>query len=154
MWRWSPVVPQVLTQFIVFSTYVEVIPTSTPSIEAASSILHVCGGDPKPIVDFDPTLSYSPRMWRWSQKMAMYKRHPTVFSTYVEVILSLLLYTTTYMGILHVCGGDPFKIIFISKWIEYSPRMWRWSKGISVFEDQYGVFSTYVEVIHISCVHF
>ena len=34
---------------VVFSTYVEVIPSGTSSLKKLRSILHVCGGDPKAV---------------------------------------------------------------------------------------------------------
>ena len=50
-------------------------------------ILHVCGGDPSPVL-------------QWALIVA-------VFSTYVEVILTLMSNVVQLMSILHVCGGDP-----------------------------------------------
>ena len=72
---------------MVFSTYVEVIPVTPSAPLSISSILHVCGGDPMPLV--------------------MMPNGVNVFSTYVEVILVAPLVTVIMSGILHVCGGDP-----------------------------------------------
>ena len=52
-----------------------------------NGILHVCGDDPLP--------------------MSMPKKHDIVFSTYVEMILKLILSDVWHLGILHVCGDDP-----------------------------------------------
>ena len=70
----------------------------------------------------------------------------SVFSTYVEMILSLaelrmllqsilhvcgddpcflILMTIVYWGILHVCGDDPSSSCCRISLILYSPRMWR-----------------------------
>ena len=68
-------------------------------------ILHVCGGDPRFVFTA--------------------QRAPTVFSTYVEVILTLIENSLIGLCILHVCGGDPdLKKLYCSL-DEYSPRMWR-----------------------------
>ena len=103
MWRWSsPRIAAVIAR-IVFSTYVEVIPTSLKVAATFSSILHVCGGDPcfKP---FKPAIWwYSPRMWRWSLEWQIHKRLKNVFSTYVEVILWQWHYILGSLGILHTC---------------------------------------------------
>ena len=48
---------------------------------------------------------------------------------------------------LHVCGGDPEN--GIDKFLDeiFSPRMWRWSYPHWKYMEQFGIFSTYVEVI-------
>ena len=46
MWRWSCTGKFDLSDRLVFSTYVEVIPSSTWKQKVCWSILHVCGGDP------------------------------------------------------------------------------------------------------------
>ena len=48
MWRWSCSCSKVEAKKEVFSTYVEVIPFGTLYLVKTGSILHVCGGDPKP----------------------------------------------------------------------------------------------------------
>ena len=48
-----------------------------------------------------------------------------VFSTYVEVILSIFYGAKRRRGILHVCGGDPEQHDIETKEDWYSPRMWR-----------------------------
>ena len=59
--------------------------------------------------------------------MTIFAMKADVFSTYVEVILVMLLALKTYQSILHVCGGDPLG--FDDSWAKKA------------------VFSTYVEVI-------
>ena len=49
---------------LVFSTYVEVIPTNVPVNGAENGILHVCGGDPMRNIMANIYSRYSPRMWR------------------------------------------------------------------------------------------
>ena len=49
----------------------------------------------------------------------------TVFSTYVEVILTVETDDGVEESILHVCGGDPIKLGFREAMRVYSPRMWR-----------------------------
>ena len=57
--------------------------------------------------------------------MLIYRGSFSVFSTYVEVILTLLKPDQGHRCILHVCGGDPSgKLVpVLPHW--YSPRMWR-----------------------------
>ena len=147
MWRWSYSALKILPLFSVFSTYVEVILMSQSTLVIVICILHVCGGDP--IVRPPTNISelYSPRMWRWSLSLQSRASQKCVFSTYVEVILALLLARTPHWSILHVCGGDPQHICKCSDKAWYSPRMWRWSWSIHAKRLWSAVFSTYVEVI-------
>ena len=48
-----------------------------------------------------------------------------VFSTYVEVILATHCARINSLGILHVCGGDPWDQLRQIGVQRYSPRMWR-----------------------------
>ena len=82
-------------------------------------------------------------MWRWSFKNGESSRSETVFSTYVEVILSVLVTTNLTLCILHVCGGDPVCVYCVSKASMYSPRMWRWSlsNGLS--------FPITISILHV-----
>ena len=83
----------------------EVIPDTPKKSASFCRILHVCGGDP---LGFDDS---------WAKK--------AVFSTYVEVILTITPTAGYKVSILHVCGGDPDTRIIVSKLDLYSPRMWR-----------------------------
>ena len=87
MWRWSQQKLQADELVRVFSTYVEVILSSADLKTIANSILHVCGGDPIWHINRRIINRYSPRMWRWSWTYRGISKCPSVFSTYVEVIL-------------------------------------------------------------------
>ena len=149
MWRWSSLKLQVGDTLCVFSTYVEVIPLRLCFIHVKCSILHVCGGDPKGIKASHNFFKYSPRMWRWSLYVSRSNDRNSVFSTYVEVILTLALACLVFVSILHVCGGDPNFTAQVINSNKYSPRMWRWSLYWSLEMTSHWVFSTYVEVIPI-----
>ena len=127
MWRWSWMWFLSVVKLMVFSTYVEVI--LSPLVESipTASILHVCGGDPTEVQTQNLINRYSPRMWRWSPPLSESVITLPVFSTYVEVILSVMYYDNNGTSILHVCGGDPKGKSFVKKNSKYSPRMWRWS---------------------------
>ena len=127
MWRWSFFHRFLLHDWLVFSTYVEMILNFVIEGPPVGSILHVCGDDPIWWIDMQMTLSYSPRMWRWSYKNLPKTLPQVVFSTYVEMILLFFSSTSVVIGILHVCGDDPLQ------------HIWLQSTGI--------VFSTYVEMI-------
>ena len=127
MWRWSWLWALFQTSKWVFSTYVEVILVMSSSAEMMSGFLHVCGGDPATYLRNLISNRFSPRMWRWSWKYLIHLQFLWVFSTYVEVILTI----NTRVH---------------DKW-QFSPRMWRWSyntQNALIFPH---VFSTYVEVI-------
>ena len=92
-------------------------------------------------------LVYSPRMWRSSLLQCNLVLLSNVFSTYVEVILILMINIVQLISILHVCGGHPLKDLLTRTVMLYSPRMWRSSSfGTCLWVASY-VFSTYVEVI-------
>ena len=86
-------------------------------------------------------------MWRWSHVGKVQFLASSVFSTYVEVILTKISLVRLALGILHVCGGDPKKGVRLWKEKSYSPRMWRWSLLFGARRIIEIVFSTYVEVI-------
>ena len=129
MWRWSLAYEKTDELIAVFSTYVEVILTITPTAGYKVSILHVCGGDPDTRIIVSKLDLYSPRMWRWSSKYEESEYGEIVFSTYVEVILKWSNHGRSFWSILHVCGGDPFSMDLKEQEMEYSPRMWRWSSN-------------------------
>ena len=57
--------------------------------------------------------------------MLIYQGSFTVFSTYVEVILTAKHVLHVTICVLHVCGGDPTQArrVLCRQWC--SPRMWR-----------------------------
>ena len=110
-------------------------------------ILHVCGGDPLPHLDYFGGVQYSPRVWRWSCVPPLYDHKRAVFSTCVEVILSRRPSESSKTRILHVCGGDPSKLLWSNIVLWYSPRVWRWSCFSNNMYCTAWVFSTCVEVI-------
>ena len=125
----------------------EVIPTVQYPRKWKHGILHVCGGDPLISAHKFTLAVYSPRMWRWSRTHNFFIISSDVFSTYVEVIPSIPVNLLNVMGILHVCGGDPWCGLNVDGNIRYSPRMWRWSRQEQINGKPLPVFSTYVEVI-------
>ena len=59
--------------------------------------------------------------------MLIYRGSFSVFSTSVEVILSMITCWHPCFSILHECGGDPNAIQDDKGNYLYSPRVWRWS---------------------------
>ena len=98
------------------------------------------------------SLVCSPRMWRWSQYIHLTCFFLTVFSTYVEVIRLGNHTRTVTCSVLHVCGGDPFWVLWWVFTQKCSPRMWRWSYITWFMHRCFYVFSTYVEVIFLGCI--
>ena len=94
-------------------------------------------------------LLYSPHMWRWSQRDSKVQPLDRVFSTHVEVILSLPDYDHVTRSILHTCGGDPLNKQIKELQGGYSPHMWRWSRAWNFKRLYWLVFSTHVEVIPV-----
>ena len=154
MWRWSSHQMIWLRAVQVFSTYVEVILNFLEKRLKRLGFLHVCGGDPEYLNANKRESKFSPRMWRWSSSLTKTKSGQGVFSTYVEVILTMNIHSIMFLRFLHVCGGDP-QFGFILNWLKmFSPRMWRWSQWVTFYKQKMGVFSTYVEVILINSIFF
>ena len=107
MWRWSLGGWIKSWSSIIFSTYVEVIPTCWIHSNTDWYFLHVCGGDPYLYPFANTSWAFSPRMWRWSYDYVMSPDFSMIFSTYVEVILLLWVCAPPGTNFLHVCGGDP-----------------------------------------------
>ena len=147
MWRWSPYPTNAPSTIIVFSTYVEMILKMTTYSLIYTSILHVCGDDPIASRRHLKRTRYSPRMWRWSYYHPTSIHNCLVFSTYVEMILPRFVLLYPSFRILHVCGDDPHIRCKPCYFIEYSPRMWRWSCILVLKHLTFSVFSTYVEMI-------
>ena len=147
MWRWSWHKVDATLIINVFSTYVEVILSSSNIYIGIKCFLHVCGGDPKVNVDVRLQSAFSPRMWRWSCSSYIIFPMLNVFSTYVEVIPIASSCLAWLACFLHVCGGDPMEWWKKQKNWLFSPRMWRWSWSIGAKPYPSVVFSTYVEVI-------
>ena len=147
MWRWFQLRYFNHINKAMFSTYVEVILKNFHKEIDWESVLHVCGGDPTQFIILAIKLACSPRMWRWSSTTCRLSQLHTVFSTYVEVILSSRLAVKLALGVLHVCGGDPTTDVVAKSSDLCSPRMWRWSPILRWKSCIRQVFSTYVEVI-------
>ena len=82
-------------------------------------------------------------MWRWSWAGCIDRRYRFVFSTYVEMILLVIIVLLHFFGILHVCGDDPIFLFSIRIASEYSPRMWRWSLALA------GIRSLFKSILHV-----
>ena len=147
VWRWSYQEANCTFGKNVFSTCVEVILSIFIDKHELAGILHVCGGDPGVITHLSFDERYSPRVWRWSYPTFCSHRFDRVFSTCVEVILHGKEFLKLFLGILHVCGGDPMTRHISKAQAQYSPRVWRWSSYEYQMIELHLVFSTCVEVI-------
>ena len=70
-----------------------------------------------------------------------------VISTYVEMIPFNWGDLTKHQCDLHVCGDDPDPVPQVTSSIRWSPRMWRWSQYKLIWQVDFVVISTYVEMI-------
>ena len=127
MWRWSFINSKKTFNLHVFSTYVEMIPSSEKLAKSFKCVLHVCGDDPVVQKKVDQVSECSPRMWRWSWGFSWCLSISRVFSTYVEMIPLGQILANLKSRVLHVCGDDPLLLIHWLVPISCSPRMWRWS---------------------------
>ena len=73
MWRWSLNICHFYFSFYVFSTYVEMILYDKTLERKVNCILHVCGDDPVFKSTHLKPLVYSPRMWRWSLTVLIWR---------------------------------------------------------------------------------
>ena len=105
MWRCFSNPSEFEYSAFIFSTYVEVFPTTGRARVGMRDFLHVCGGV--------------------SESMMTKKDVARIFSTYVEVFLFTdgSVYGRSYF--LHVCGGVSIGNTIIRNSTKFSPRMWR-----------------------------
>ena len=113
---------------------------------AGAGFLHVCGGVSQAVRESPRKEMFSPRMWRCFSLAQRSQSLHRVFSTYVEVFLTLEEAYQLDESFLHVCGGVSIGNFPNSTKSSFSPRMWRcFSRGNPNL--RYAcVFSTYVEV--------
>ena len=130
----------------VFSTSVEVFPTSTATASRFWRLLHVRGGvSPGRSRNFVRRVS-SPRPWRCFRARARLAHAHAVFSTSVEVFLRTMYEIDSGLSLLHVRGGVSERDARGGTRYTSSPRPWRcFYLAAQAFFSQ-SVFSTSVEV--------
>ncbi len=130
----------------IFSTYVEVFLSYKGGQLLQGDFLHVCGG----VSAFQPNVpdirKFSPRMWRCFFFQSLLWVVVEIFSTYVEVFLSLEYLHQLISNFLHVCGGVSKRINEGLTVFLFSPRMWRCFPLQRPLRLRLSIFSTYVEV--------
>ena len=89
----------------IFSTYVEVFLNVLHVLIKIPHFLHVCGGVSRMIRDRTNKNIFSPRMWRCFLRLKTERRTLIIFSTYVEVFLTYVMWNPIRVDFLHVCGG-------------------------------------------------
>ena len=130
----------------VFSTSVEVFPPSSLLIWLPIGLLHVRGGVSKNGDLLDTFNESSPRPWRCFHESATEQVSIKVFSTSVEVFLSMEKIIASSVCLLHVRGGVSDSSIVPASWVWSSPRPWRCFRIFLVHSTLSWVFSTSVEV--------
>lgn len=74
-----------------------------------------------------------------------------VFSTHVELDLSLLFSYHSHMGLLHFCGAKSSSDDVLTQKHQYSPCLWSLIFAVKVNHKCLKAFSTYVELNRKSC---
>ncbi len=131
---------------MVFSTCVEVFPSSGVRDSSHVSLLHVRGGVSTAVRKYQITRSSSPRAWRCFRYTSQGKLRGSVFSTCVEVFLKTRWRPASASGLLHVRGGVSNPGPSASDPDRSSPRAWRCFYGLATEIEDEEVFSTCVEV--------
>ena len=131
---------------LIFSTYVEVFLDTANFTEEQQNFLHVCGGVSGVVHFLGGMTIFSPRMWRCFPLYRFGWKANSIFSTYVEVFLSLYARSIAFSDFLHVCGGVSNRGFYVSERNIFSPRMWRCFRIGDGFAGSGEIFSTYVEV--------
>ena len=146
----------------VFSTSVEVFLAFGRQTEARVGLLHVRGGVSKKMTNLYQIQESSPRPWRCFSSLKRPPPRGTVFSTSVEVFLSLTDSMPLKIGLLHVRGGVSQSGRQEKGRKRSSPRPWRCFPKRPPRKRPQKVFSTSVEVFpssvssmngHVSLLH-
>ena len=146
MWRCFHYWRNTWRSTLIFSTYVEVFPLLKKHLKKHTYFLHVCGGVSHGDSVTGYAFGFSPRMWRcflWRHYAII---NVGIFSTYVEVFLTLTAIPVPFSNFLHVCGGVSARRQDFATNSWFSPRMWRCFLGRIWCSRWYIIFSTYVEV--------
>ena len=109
----------------IFSTYVEVFLSVNGFSIRNRNFLHVCGGVSGYLIPFLVDEVFSPRMWRCFRDDRGTQTSENIFSTYVEVFLSINVLRLIVLNFLHVCGGVSNRNTKPENKGIFSPRMWR-----------------------------
>ena len=130
----------------VFSTCVEVFLSFRRLSSSSRCFLHVRGGVSPCAEQGESKIEFSPRAWRCFHILAKWLRVLQVFSTCVEVFLSMLRRLAAQTSFLHVRGGVSSGWKKREKIRKFSPRAWRCFYTNAIQEWAWRVFSTCVEV--------
>ena len=145
-WRCFLHGPRVHRRQHVFSTSVEVFPSSCVAGEGGTCLLHVRGGVSYTVHGFTEDNMSSPRPWRCFLLPALPGKAVPVFSTSVEVFPTRSTTTMMQLSLLHVRGGVSERDARGGTRYTSSPRPWRcFHHGLVHFGTEQ-VFSTSVEV--------
>ena len=134
------------TWLIVFSTYVEVFPELIACSMWLRCFLHIRGGVSEIRFKGHADPWFSPHTWRCFFDDLGDQSRRSVFSTYVEVFLTISRLKKLRLCFLHIRGGVSANVITFEASRKFSPHTWRcfYLNVLSTLTKL--VFSTYVEV--------
>ena len=107
---------------------------------------HVCGGGPGVRGGSLMAAELSPRMWGWTECVAIIDEEENVVPTYVGVDRCPTPVLPTMSCCPHVCGGGPSGALKSSPSLALSPRMWGWTVRLRSAAHWKAVVPTYVGV--------
>ena len=145
-WRcfWEIIFP--IKEIKVFSTSVEVFPTTSVACDMKKGLLHVRGGVSELLATMGTAATSSPRPWRCFRQTCAVFDTVAVFSTSVEVFLVPLMPYEFDACLLRVRGGVSQMLLLIGFSLWSSPRPWRCFSSKRWGRSRRLVFSTSVEV--------
>ena len=109
----------------IFSTHVEVFLKHEVYIRDAFDLLHARGGVSCSCVNFSSQRRSSPRTWRCFPIVGLLPEPTGIFSTHVEVFLTVLFSVNHSINLLHARGGVSIVLSLILRVSPSSPRTWR-----------------------------
>ena len=90
---------------MVFPTHVGVFLAPSFGGMPALRLPHACGGVSELVIQQEPGVMSSPRMWGCFYKLRLLQLHQVVFPTHVGVFLLIPNSLFTCKGLPHACGG-------------------------------------------------
>ena len=109
----------------VFSTHVEVFPTTQGLLSVSACFLHTRGGVSMRSQSMTRSRRFSPHTWRCFHHTSHQVSYRHVFSTHVEVFLFWLASASPCSCFLHTRGGVSAHGSYVLPFETFSPHTWR-----------------------------
>ena len=93
---------------------------------------------------------FSPRVWGWSDTIAIPADCDSVFPTRVGMVRGDNVFELDPGSFPHACGDGPRQGRVLAGYKAFSPRVWGWSEHIALHLPKHPVFPTRVGMVRLA----